>query len=247
MCDEWMPTLCLPLTKEQFHELPRNAAYKYELISGKVYLTPRPKHYHAVLELPILPQDDAPKPVESVTLRRLERTDLAQLERVFSGAFRSIQPFGSLGDEQRLLAAQQCLHRTCTGGDGPWVESASLVAVDPAQDWLIGAIFITLLPQGDPCDWDSYYWREPPPEGFVERREGRAHLTWIFVSPLYTGYGTGTALLQAAAAEVVALGYRQLYSTFLLGNESSMLWHWRNGFQLLSYPGSKRRWRLWKA
>jgi hypothetical protein len=32
-----------------------------------------------------------------------------------------------------------------------------------------------------------------------------------------------------------------LASTFLLGNESSMLWHWRNGFQLLQYPGSRRR------
>jgi hypothetical protein len=27
----------------------------------------------------------------------------------------------------------------------------------------------------------------------------------------------------------------------MLGNESSMLWHWRNGFRLLEHPGSIRR------
>ena len=28
MCDQWMPSIKLPLTPEQFHELPRNAAGK---------------------------------------------------------------------------------------------------------------------------------------------------------------------------------------------------------------------------
>ena len=63
----------------------------------------------------------------------------------------------------------------------------------------------------------------------------------MFVSPLDAGRGVGTALLNAAARELLALGYTELASTFLLGNESSMLWHWRNGFRLLQYPGSRRR------
>jgi hypothetical protein len=37
------------------------------------------------------------------------------------------------------------------------------------------------------------------------------------------------------------MGFTHLASTFLLGNDSSMLWHWRNGFQLAGYPGSRRR------
>ena len=32
----------------------------------------------------------------------------------------------------------------------------------------------------------------------------------------------------------------ELASTFLLGNESSTLWHWRAGFRCLPYPGSMR-------
>ena len=39
------------------------------------------------------------------------------------------------------------------------------------------------------------------------------------------------------------LGYTELISSFILGNDSSMLWHWRNGFELLPYSGSRRRFR----
>jgi L-amino acid N-acyltransferase YncA len=66
-------------------------------------------------------------------------------------------------------------------------------------------------------------------------------LTWIFVSPWMAGQGIGTALLAAAVKALRELGYEHLLSTFMLGNESSMLWHWRNGFQLLAFPGSMRR------
>ena len=39
------------------------------------------------------------------------------------------------------------------------------------------------------------------------------------------------------------LGYTELVSSFILGNDSSMLWHWRNGFELLAYSGSRRKFR----
>ena len=47
MQDEWFRGLELPLTWEQFHELPRNAAYKYEYFEHRAWLSPRPKFYHA--------------------------------------------------------------------------------------------------------------------------------------------------------------------------------------------------------
>ena len=111
----------------------------------------------------------------------------------------------------------------------------------------IGAILITLLPHGDPCDWDSYSWAEAPPADCIERRLGRPHLTWIFVSPTDRGFGTGTALLAASVHALLALGFTQLLSTFMAGNDQSILWHWRNGFQLLAHPGSvrlmRKRWQ----
>jgi GNAT superfamily N-acetyltransferase len=235
MCDAWMPSLQLPLTLEQFHQLPRNPAYKYEYLNGQVHLTPRGKHYHALLDL------DAIKPAEAAGLRRLEAEDWEELVPLFAGAFRATQPFGSLDDATRLDAAGKCLERTRSGGDGPWIEPASFVARDGAH--VVGAILLTLLPDGDPSDWDSYYWRGPPPADWLERRLGRPHLTWIFVGPLHRGDGIGTAMLTAAGLALRTLGYTQLASTFLLGNELSMLWHWRNGFRLLPYPGSPREMR----
>ena len=53
MCDDWMPTIRLALPREQLRQLPRNAAYKYEVVNGQVFLTPRPRHYHALLDLAV--------------------------------------------------------------------------------------------------------------------------------------------------------------------------------------------------
>jgi len=240
MCDEWMPVIELPLTGDQFLRLPRNAAFKYELIEGRVVLSPRPRHYHAMLDLAAAAAGPAPDADDGFQIRPVTAPDFPYLELVFAAAFHRAQPFASLDDAARQEAARRCLERTRTGGDGPWVEQASFAAVTAEGGRPVGAIFITLLPAGDPRDWDSYYWDQPPPADCVARRLGRAHLTWIFVGPLHAGRGVGTALLGAAARALVGLGYGEMASTFLLGNESSMLWHWRNGFRLLPYPTSKR-------
>jgi GNAT superfamily N-acetyltransferase len=129
------------------------------------------------------------------------------------------------------------------------IEQASFVALDKNNrpGTKIGAILVTLLPDGDVMDPDSYYWREPPPADCIRNRQGRPHLTWIFVSPLEVGQGVGTALLTAAGNKLFEMGFTQLVTTFISGNDSSMLWHWRNGFRLLAYPGSRRlikeRWK----
>lgn len=238
-----MPTIELPLTIEQFHQLPRNPAYKYEYVSGKAFLSPRAKHYHAILDLERRPVS------EEVEIRPIRTEEIAELVALFCDAFHSIQPYGSLDDATRKQAAQSSLERTRAGGDGPLIEQASFVALDldKRPGTKIGAILVTLLPEGDPTDMESYYWREPPPADCIARREGRPHLTWIFVSPLEVGRGVGTALLTAAGNALLDLGFSQLLTTFVSGNDSSMLWHWRNGFRLLAYLGSRREMKKrWK-
>jgi GNAT superfamily N-acetyltransferase len=241
MCDEWMPPIRLGLTREQLRQLPRNAAYRYEWLDGQALLRPRPRHYHALLDLRPIDAD------ESVPVRPVTADDWEALVPVFAASFRDIQPFGSLDDATLVQAARACLRRTATGGDGPWIEAASFVADAPEGGGPAGALLVTLLPAGDPCDWDSYYWPSPPPPDGIARRLGRPHLTWIFVAPSQAGRGTGTALLAAAVRELLVLGYTEMASTFLLGNDSSMLWHWRNGFRLLAHPSSwremHRRWQ----
>jgi GNAT superfamily N-acetyltransferase len=239
MADDWMPRLELPLTAEQFRQLPRSPAYRYDHFQGTAWLNPRPRYYHALLALEPSAAPSDPPPGEPVP-RRLRPGDWEMLPAVFAEAFRGQQPFGGLSDEVRLQAARKSLEHTRTGGDGPWIEQASFVAEIPDSGQALGAILITLLPDADPTDWDSYHWPEKPPEDCIARRMGRPHLTWIFVTNPAAGRGIGTALLRAAVRELLALGYTELASTFMLGNDSSMLWHWRSGFRLLAYPGSAR-------
>jgi GNAT superfamily N-acetyltransferase len=240
MCDEWMDGLQLPLTIEQFHRLPRNAAYKYEYLDGAAYLSPRPKFFHALLDLP--PLADQPLPnAAAVGLRPLRTGDWDELATLFSAAFRAVVPFGGLEDGPRRNAARKSLHFTRDGGDGPRIDRASFVAEDGENARPVGALLTTLLPDEDPSDWRAFHWKDPPPADCLERRLGRPHLTWVFVSPLETGRGVATALLNAAVRELLAMGYDRLASTFLLGNDASLLWHWRCGFRLASYPGSRRK------
>src|SRR5947209_5345274 len=105
MCDQWMPTLKLPLTPEQFQQLPRNPAYRYEYLDGHGYLSPRGRHYHALLDLRPLAA------AESVDLTPIAPADFAALDKLFADAFRSIQPFGGLDETTRLEAARQALER----------------------------------------------------------------------------------------------------------------------------------------
>lgn len=243
MCDEWMPSLRLSMSQEQFYQLPRHPAYRYEFLDGQAFLTPHSRHYHAVLDLAAaLPVLRAEPVTDPWVIRPVEPDEVPRLVPLFAAAFRVTQPFGSLDDATRQEAAAQVLERTRTGGDGPWVAPASFVALqsDGGPQPYAGAIFITLLPGGDPIDWESYYWSEPAPSDLLEKRQGWPHLTWIFAAPLESGRGLGTGLLAAAVQELLTLGYTELASTFMAGNDSSMLWHWRSGFRLLPYPGSHR-------
>jgi GNAT superfamily N-acetyltransferase len=237
MCDEWMDGLQLPLTIEQFHRLPRNAAFKYEYFGGAAYLSPRPKYFHALLELPAQPLPNA----AAVALRPTQDGDWEGLVPLFAAAFRGVVPFGTLEDGPRRDAARKSLQFTRDGGDGPRIDRASFVAETSDGTHALGAILVTLLPDEDPSEWTAFHWKEAPPADCLERNLGRPHLTWIFVSPIDSGRGVATALLNAAVRELLAMGYARLASTFVLGNDSSLLWHWRCGFRLAEYPGSLRK------
>jgi GNAT superfamily N-acetyltransferase len=239
MCDEWMPTIKLAMTEEQFRRLPRNAAYRYDYLHGEAFLSPRPKHYHAFLDFSTtLPPVEPLSLGESLALRPVRDGDWPRLKNLFAQAFHNTQPFGSLDDDMLREASHQCLERTRTGGDGPVIAPASLVAMQ--QEIIVATALVTLVPPGDPCESESYRWKEPPPFDCIEKHRGRPHLTWIFVAPLLAGKGIGSVLLAAAVRRLRELGFTQLLSTFVHGNDSSTLWHWRSGFQLLSYPMSPR-------
>jgi GNAT superfamily N-acetyltransferase len=229
----------MKLSRADFDRLPRHPSYKYELIGGETRISPWPRYARAELRLSRYRPDAAD--LGTMKMRPARTTDVEALTPIFCGAFGHRQPYGSLDDEALHKAAETSLRRTFTGHDGPWVEAASFVALE--DDKVAGAILITLLPGGDAADEETIVWREPPPADLWKKGEGQPHLTWIFVSRFRQGQGAGTRLLQQAVRVLKKQGYKTLWTTFLIGNESSMLWHWRNGFELGDSVYSKRRMR----
>lgn len=179
MIDDWFSAIELPLTWQQFWQLPKNPAYKYEYSDGHGWLSPRPKSHHAVLDLqtftrpiPEMATDD------KLVIRPLQDADWARLPELFAAAFYRVQPFASLLEDKSLAAAEDCLGHTRESGEGPLVGEACLVAVRESDNTLIGANLITL-----------------PPGKTIRHAAGLPHLTWIFVSPQDARYGVrhGTA------------------------------------------------------
>jgi hypothetical protein len=244
MFDQLFSVIRLPLNGKQFHQLPRNPAYKYEYFDNAAWLSPRPKFYGARLTLR-RPAEGLSEEIEvhnaRIRFRPLADHDWPRLSRVFAGSFHRVQPFESLSDRRRLEAARDCLKNTRAGHDGPIIHPACHVAISEKDGRPIGAVLVTLVPPVDLDDFWGLRWKSPPPADCVEQRMGHPHLTWIFVSHWFAGYGVGSALLAHASSGLIELGYTALISSFILGNESSMLWHWRNGFDLLPYSGSRRR------
>ena len=138
MAAEWMPVVRLPITWEQFHQLPRNAAYKYEYFDGESLLSPRPKFYHALRDLTPLRKRSLIGSSGDVELRPLQDADWETLVPVFAAAFERQQPFSGLGPKMRKEAAHKSLEFTRTGGDGPLIAQACFTAFE--RGYLVGAI-----------------------------------------------------------------------------------------------------------
>lgn len=197
--------LCrLAIARDQLESLPRPAGYKVEYVDGEAWITPTAACVTPVLRL----SGEMGLPARE-DVRRLGVDDWEALGPIFVVAFRRVAPFASLGEGEAEAALHECLHATRAGEDGPLVEPACLVATRP--DGLAGGLITTMIRRGG---------REVP------------HLTWIFVRPLERRRGVASALLRAAADELLALGYDELASTSLIANVPSLLWHWRQGFRL---------------
>ncbi len=253
--DESCPAVEFPVSWETFRRLPRHPGYRYEYRDGVACLRPHPRQYHCLL--PLQPRDAATMietPRTHIRIRPLCESDWLPLEAVFDRAFRgtALQETSPPGEpppgepppgRTADCAVSDPLHRACAGQSGPLVRPACFVATaarPEETDDLVGGILITLLPAGDLERFDDPVWSEQPPPDAVDRCWGRPHLTWVFVDPPLARRGVASLMLTHAAGVLHDLGYREFASTFLLGNEQSTLWHWRNGFRLASYVGSSR-------
>jgi predicted GNAT family acetyltransferase len=232
----------LKITWEEFEQLPRTIGYKHEYIDGTCYLTPRQRNCYAVLDLDRFAEPPPMGRTDKVSIRPIEDADWEHLGKLCGYSFHRVPPFGSLTDEEKVTAGDECMTHVRNGGDGPSTGPASIVAVDE-KNHPRGALLIVLKPDGyrdDPWRFDR--WREPAPGNAIAQRLGQAHLDWVFVSPWIANHGVASTMLAMAVKSLRQMGYTSLTSAFLLGNGESMAWHWRNGFTLLPNPASMRYW-----
>ena len=148
------------------------------------------------------------------------------------------------GREAARAAADDEAERATGDATASGAATAEEDAEEDVGDRIVGAIVVTLTPGGDPASYGAYQWRGQAPADAVEQALGRPHLTWVWSNPWLERTGVASALLAASAAVLRDMGYGELVTTFLHGNDRSMLWHWRNGFELLPGPFSFRRVRL---
>ena len=227
--DEHFRRIEFPLSIDEFHQLPRNAAYKYEYFDDKAVLTPRPKYFLCTLDLATANVEaDSDCEVVPVSL-----AEAATLESLFVMGLRNTQPFASLTPEQATCSATVVFRHMLRGKDGPIIEAACFQALSNRDKTPIGALFVTLVPKALLTEPFAANWREPPPPDAIEQRLGVPHLTWVFVAPRFARQGIATTLLAKAIPALRQLGFDHLVSTFLLDNGPSTVWHWRNGFQVL--------------
>jgi hypothetical protein len=223
----------LQIAIDQFHQLPRNSAYKYEYWDGRAVLSPRPKSQRAVLDMQLLPKEG---PWE---VRPLPVEEIEGLVGCFLSAFRNSQPFASLTPDEAQAAARDCLVRTRAGEDGPLIPSACFQVFTKHHERPIGAALVTLSSDEVLENPFGGEWKDQPADA-LHRRLGCPHLTWVFVDAWDARRGVGTRLLAEVVEALLTLGYKRLASTFLQGNDSSVFWHWRSGFRLVPWSNYVR-------
>lgn len=244
MLNDFFTELHFPLSWNEYQLIPRHPAYRYEYRSGQVTISGKPRYRHARLDLAEnapLPGREPPAGDVTCFFSRFELSTIAdrdwkEFPKRFAEAFSHTPPLSTLPDDQRLSAAEQLLERTRTGQDGPLLPTASRILCERDSGELIGVILVTLVPDRDPKDFTQSEWKSPPPPDAIESRWGQPHLTWIFLPPMHQRRELGTVLLRAAATGIRKAGYSHLLSTFLVGDHVSMLWHWKNRFELIPGP-----------
>ena len=171
-------------------------------------------------------------------IRPLRDSDWEDLGKWCGFAFHRVPPFDSLTADEKRQAGRDCMERVRSGGDGPLIAEASMVAVDE-KDEPLGALLIVLKPEGYCADpWHHDWSKFRPADAAVIN--GQAHLDWVFVSHWHVGRGVASSMLAASIPKLREMNYQSLTSAFMLGNGESMAWHWRNGFVLLPNPASMR-------
>ena len=210
-------TISVPMSRDMFFRLPPNGAYKYEYVDGRAEITPEPHCCDLFLNLDTFfaPERDA---YERWAVRPLAGKDWDALPGLAAGAFFRVAPFATFGDDALKQVMADELQKTRSGGDGPLIREACMVA---EGEWgahrkmqTVGAALATLR------------------KGETNGGEPVPLLTWIFVSPLFKRHGISGGMLAGVVRVLKEVGHKRLESVVCTGNHASAMWHWRMGFEM---------------
>lgn len=198
-----MKSVHLPMTIEEFHRLPHRLGWKHEYYGGKAHITPAHTAV-STASLPVTRRKVAPP----CPLRQPTPDDLDGLVPAFYAAFADTTDYCDMEMQAIVKSGQRVLEGFFDGERGRPLPASRLAlesAVDDG-DKIVGAALL------------------------VEKSNGSAFLDLLFVIPEWRRRGVATALLGDALNALHDEGYPELSSRFLLGNETSRVWHHHFGF-----------------
>lgn len=221
--DRYVTPLKLPMAIDTFWRFPHLPAYKADYKDGSAELTYRPRLSMARLAITER-VERSPDGVDLVLLDPADRCD--KLAKLFLNAFARVAPVDAMPATTRRHAADSAMRHTIGGGDGTVMNSACFAAIDGLEGDLLGAAIVTNIGLRED-EWPE----SPVPPDLV-------NLTWLFVNPNHHRRGIGSALLDRVVNACAASGRGWLTSHFSVDNPPAVMFHWRNGFELVGKMGA---------
>ena len=218
--DRYATPLKLPMSIDTSWRFPHLPAYKTEYRDGQLELAYRPRLNMARLR--VEPRDEWTPADVRIGLLDLNRSHDA-LSKLFVNAFARIAPLDVMPATTRRHAADAALKHTATGGDGKVFQPACFAAIDAKGSDMIGAAIITQIGLRRD-EWPD----DDLPETIL-------NLTWLFVATERQRQHVGWALVDRVLRVLAEKNVPWLVSHFAEDNPAAMLFHWRQGFDLVSW------------
>lgn len=217
--DRYVTPLKLPMPIDLFWRFPHLAAYKAEYQAGHAELTYRPRLCMA--RLPVAPR--AERKTSGVSIGPLDvARSIEPLSKLFTNSFARVPPLDAMAPTTRRHAADAAMKHTAGGGDGPLFRPACFAANDPKTGEMIGAAILCEIGLRS----DEWPEEELPPK--------LVNLTWLFVSPKHQRQQIASTLVDRVVTVLAEERVSWLLSHLLEDNVPSVMFHWRQGFELLS-------------
>jgi hypothetical protein len=216
--DDYVTPLKMPMTIDGFSRFPTLAGYKAELKGGNVEITYTPRLSMARLRVA---RREA-RTVSGVTIEPIDVKPMQEpLAKLFAMSLAHVPPLDTMAPTTRRHAADAEMKHLANGGHGEVYGRACFGAVDATSQKLIGAALVTRI------SLTSSEWPEEQLPSTL------LNLTWLFVAPERQRGAAGTTLLERVVNTLADEGHEWLVSHIPQENVPGVMFHWRNGFELV--------------